>query len=615
MLIYGSKWPSRVGKPLSEIKPRPPTPEPPKPAFLKEWRTLGVPGQHQRGRSRSRGHDSSSEEDRSRKKSSRGRSTGRRSLRSRGRGSASDVESAEDEADTGSESEDASSSDESEYESDPPPPFLGPLAGGPNPMYFARARRRGYICLPGLFCDSGDEMDVDEPSQEDNEALEDPSTPQGPPLPLRVALLRTRTETGKRAFATSDESEDVDGISLPLNSEDDLDGEPLLSSRSGLSTPQSPIEPQLNDAEPPALPSNAIDAPASSSVTPKPTPTAPRRRSDGPITYLTSKRSYADSVRKARHNGGPPSPDALLSAKRSRSGRIVVAPSRVDGTVPLVSLPVPNVTTKLGQELLKVRAQIKSGHLVDMTLDVTLEDDEPRVEDFTITKRRRIRTDSDDSDASSDTPGPFEEFDIVRARTPLPPKDPLFFAQIVEHGSSPTGPSSPGSAHFNLQAVEIFETGTSRSSPSVASDIVVPDPKSTEAKGAGTNSKGKGKDQNFSDSDLSDLPPTVSPSSPGFSCFPCADPNSIDQPDEAASKSRTSSISSLSSLGSEESPNAREEAEVTQIIKGKSRAKTGSAAQEIAPRTRKHSSSPSTSELSDLVSASLASSEILFINV
>lgn len=84
----------------------------------------------------------------------------------------------------------------------------------------------------------------------------------------------------------------------------------------------------------------------------------------------------------------------------------------------------------------------------------------------------------------------------------------------------------------------------------------------------------------------------------------CAEPGPIYQPDEAASKSRTSSISSLSSLGSEESPNAREEAEVSQIVKGKPRAKAGSAAQEAGSRTRKHSSSPSTSELSDLVSAS-----------
>ncbi|KIO17452.1 hypothetical protein M407DRAFT_32877 [Tulasnella calospora MUT 4182] len=219
-----------------------------------------------------------------------------------------------------------------------------------------------------------------------------------------------------------------------------------------------------------------------------------------------------------------------------------------------------------------------------MTLDVTLEDDEPHIEDFTIIKRRRVRTDSDESDENSDTTGLLEEFDAIRARTPLPPKDPLFFAQITPSASSPVGPSSPGSVRYNLQAVEIFETETSRSSPSVdseaaAADIVVPDPKATEPKGTSSASKGKGKAQNFSDSDLSDLPPT---------------------PDEAASKSRTSSISSLSSLGSEESPNAREEAEVSQIIKGKPRAKAGSAAQETGSRTRKHSSSPSTSELSDL---------------
>ncbi|KAG8935439.1 Histone-lysine N-methyltransferase set9 [Tulasnella sp. 417] len=580
MLIYGSKWPSRVGKPLSEIKPRAPTPEPPKPAFAKEWRVLEVPGQHGRSRSRHRDDDSSSEEDRSRRKS-RGRSTGRRSLRLRGRGSQSDVESAEDEADTSSESEEVSSSDESEYESDPPLPFLGPLAGGPNPMYFARARRRGYICLPELVCESDDDMDIDEPIREDEE---DPTTTQGPPLPLRVALLRTQTESGKRAVAVSDESEDVDGVSLPLNSEDDLDGEPLLSSRSGLSTPLSPADLQLGDSELTPVPSEATEVQAPASVPSNQTPTASRRRNDGPITYLTSKRSYVDSVRKVRPPTGPPSPDALLSAKRSRSGRIVVAPSRVDGTVPLVNQTAPTVTTKLGQELLKVRAQIKSGHLVDMTLDVTLEDDEPRIEDFTITKRRRVAADSEDSGETSDTSGLFEEFDTIRARTPLPPKDPLFFAQITRSASSPAGPSSPGSVCYNLQAVEISETDTSRSSPSVdseaaAADIVVPESKATVPKGASTGSKGKGKAQNFSDSDLSDLPPT---------------------PDEAASKSRTSSISSLSSLGSEESPNAREEAEVSQIVKGKPRAKAGNAAQEAGSRTRKHSSSPSTSELSDL---------------
>lgn len=606
MLIYGSKWPSRAGKPLSEIKPRPPTPEPPKPAFAKEWRVLEVPGQHPRSRSRHRDDDSSSEEDHSRRRS-RGRSTGRRSLRLRGRGSASDVESAEDEADTSSESEEASSSDESEYESDPPLPFLGPLAGGPNPMYFARARRRGYICLPDLVCESDDDMDIDEPTPEDDEPLEDPANIQGPPLPLRVALLRTQTESGKRAVAVSDESEDVDGVSLPLNSEDDLDGEPLLSSRSGLSTPQSPADLQLGETELPSLPADGTETPVPTPTTPHLTPTAPRKRNDGPITYLTSKRSYVDSVRKVRHHTGPPSPDALLSAKRSRSGRIVVAPSRVDGTVPLVHLPAPTVTTKLGQELLKVRAQIKSGHLVDMTLDVTLEDDEPRAEDFTIMKRRRVRTDSDESDGNSDTSALLEEFDAIRARTPLPPKDPLFFAQIKHAASPPAGTSSPGSVRYNLQAVEISETETSRSSPSVdseaaAADIVVPDSKATELKGASTGSKGKGKAQNFSDSDLSDLPPTVSISH--VSRRARADPSSIDQPDEAASKSRTSSISSLSSLGSEESPNAREEAEVSQIIKGKPRAKAGSAAQEAGSRTRKHSSSPSTSELSDLVSAS-----------
>ncbi|KIO25356.1 hypothetical protein M407DRAFT_25368, partial [Tulasnella calospora MUT 4182] len=512
MLIYGSKWPSRVGKPLSEIKPRPPTPEPPKPAFVKEWRVLEVPGQHRRSGSRGPDHDSSSEEDRSRRKS-RGRSTGRRSLRLRGRGSTSDVESAEDEATTSSESEDASSSDESEYESDPPPPFLGPLAGGPNPMYFARARRRGYICLPDLICESDDDMDIDEPTPENDEPMEDPSTTQGPPLPLRVALLRTQTESGRRAVAVSDESEDVDGVSLPLNSEDDLDGEPLLSSRSGLSTPQSPADLQLGDTELPSLPPDATETPAATSAISNLTLTAPRKRNDGPITYLTSKRSYVDSVRKARHNAGPPSPDALLSAKRSRSGRIVVAPSRVEGTVPLVNQMAPTVTTKLGQELLKVRAQIKSGHLVDMTLDVTLEDDEPHIEDFTIIKRRRVRTDSDESDENSDTTGLLEEFDAIRARTPLPPKDPLFFAQITPSASSPVGPSSPGSVRYNLQAVEIFETETSRSSPSVdseaaAADIVVPDPKATEPKGTSSASKGKGKAQNFSDSDLSDLPPT-----------------------------------------------------------------------------------------------------------
>ncbi|KAG9006602.1 UTP-glucose-1-phosphate uridylyltransferase [Tulasnella sp. 427] len=607
MTIYGSKWPSRAGKPPSEIKPRAPTPEPPKPAFVKEWRMLDVPMAKQHRRSRS---NSSSEEDRQRRKMSRGRSSHRRSLRLRGKDGGSDVESAEDEATSSSEeSEESSSSEESEYESDPSPPLFGPLAGSPNPLYFARARRRGYISLPRASDEDedSDDMEIDESVLD--ELMEGPSTPQGPPLPLRVALLRTRTESGKRSLLP-EESEDVDGVSLPINSEDDLDGEPLLSSRSGVSTPQSPTDLILDDTELASTRSKTPELPASASVTPTATPTIPRKRNAGPITYLGSKRSHTEAdgsiVRRPKHHHGPPSPDARLGAKRSRSGRIVVAPSRVDGTIPLVNQTAPVVTTKLGQELLKVRAQIKSGHLVDMTLDVTLEDDEPHLEDFTIMKQGRQPPDSDMSDGNTDTSALFEEFDPVRARTPLPPNDPLFFARVVETGSP--GSASPASPFFNLQAVDVSESETSRSTPSVdlenaPAEVIETGPTAVEAEIPDTSTKGKADNFN-SDSELSDLPPTVRAAITTW-CTP-ADINSIRQPVEADSgpKSRTSSLSSLSSIGSETSPNAgeeaREEAEVSKIVKGKSRAKVGGAVEETASRDRKHSSGSLASELSDL---------------
>lgn len=310
---------------------------------------LELPVLGRRTRSGSQGPDSDSEDERPAKRRdvSRGRSGLRRSLRGRRSGNVTDAESAEE---ISSDNEETSSSEESESESERPPPLLGPLGGGPGPLYFARARRLGYIALPFdvfLQDEAGDTVSSRQPANHSmvsrqgtpmslDDDLNGPATPHGPPLPLRVALLRT--ETGKRSISAADDSEDIDGISLPLASEDDLDGEPLLSSRSGLSTPRSAAMEVINgDGEPDQAVESSDEEEVEEIIKVRKGRLLCSERGDR-ITYNTSKRSFQDFLRKPRPQLGPASPDTLVT-KRSRSGRLVVAPSRVDGSKPLVQQP------------------------------------------------------------------------------------------------------------------------------------------------------------------------------------------------------------------------------------------------------------------------------------
>ena len=332
------------------------------------------------------------------------------------------------------ESSDESSSDESD-ESEPDPegpllPALGPLGFGAGPMMFAWQKARGVFALPDFEPSPVEEVTT-EVVEEVVESIEPTPAPKAL-LPPRVAALRKST----RSVAASEASSDIDGVTLATGTDSeldiDLDGEPLPPAAIA---PESPTVVEKESSSPP--PSMAI---------------MEARRHDPSVTYLSPKRSFVDSTPKKRRV--PNSPEQDSPTKRSRSGRLVVTPNRVDGSVALLPMVSPTrQLSALETEIIKVRTQIRSGHLVDMNVDIRLEEEETRHEEVAIdgmpAPDPELR-DFNDADTSSTVSGPPSPF---RCSTPLPPaENDDGFAKVFVGNTRPTPKKMPRS-DFNFRAL------------------------------------------------------------------------------------------------------------------------------------------------------------------
>lgn len=362
---------------------------------------------------------------------------------------------ATDNSDVADESDD---SDDSDSDSDTVvnvklPPPLGAKGSPPRPSYFAWARRRGLIALSECCEEAGNAPISTEPAQ----------------------LTNVVEDRQKKLDNSREATESTQTVTVPSESDDAKQTARLDSSR------------QSSNFEPAAQPEEVVSASPFHLLSPRKRPSS---------TYSTPRRSFLDSPRrnKALQKPDLEAPSTLSSVKRSRSGRVVVPPARLESIVPAGRGPSSPKSSKVAAELAKVRAQARLGVVVDMNVDITLDEDDPDVDGITL-KSALSKDDEHSEDAEEEQDIEMSLFDHVRAPTPLPPTNSKGFARRVNSSPSPSPPPSPPPANFTLRPVAPSRTSAPAERPpstSLASDI-------QEVEG------------NLFDSDLSELTPTVCP--------------------------------------------------------------------------------------------------------
>ncbi|KAG9035355.1 Histone-lysine N-methyltransferase set9 [Tulasnella sp. JGI-2019a] len=510
--IYGTKWPSRVGLPLAELNP------PPVLEIMKDWAVLKA----RDGNSRKNQVSVPPEAEKQvAKPAAPARMVQWVPIGPRryvnGEDDSDDDPAAADgdevevmsdsEVDDSSESEDEDDSDEDATVVNFKLPALGVKGLTPGPFYFAHARRRGVITLRDYV------EDEPEDGQEEPSAF----------IAQEVCIMERQSSNRDTSLATS-ETTDVPSRSSETEVESDkTSGYISRVLRSTASTPNL-AQDSLRGRSVTPITINAPNVSMDSNTT------TSLKRKEPSTTYSTPKRSYIDSPKRARSlQKAEISADSLPSAvKRSRSGRVVVTPARLDGTTPSASsIPLGPNTSQLARELAKVRAQARLGAVVDMNVDIRLEEDTPDVERITLPTRRMSSSGEDGPGGEDDEDGEHLDEDAVinlldplRAPSPLPPTDQHYFARQLDQTPSPC--SSPPPVTFTLRPVGTIP-------PVVAATSSTPAPLPANAQST-----------NVFDSDLSDIPSTP-PQSP-----PNASESSLTS---CSSSSRSSSLSSMPSSG------------------------------------------------------------------
>ncbi|KAG8885776.1 Histone-lysine N-methyltransferase set9 [Tulasnella sp. 331] len=485
--IYGTKWPSRIGLSQAELHPTPVL------EIMKDWAVLK---ERDKGSRKDQVSVPSEVEMQAAKAAAAAKQLQWVPLGPRRYMTDDDGEDGteivivptdahnDDEVDAVSDSGDADDSDEDSFTFVPTTlPPLGVKRCGPGPSYFAQARRRGLIALQ----DYVDEM------VEDDETGVQCSDAAG-----ELRMEDAQTSYRDLSLPTS-EATDVPSRSSETDIELAVHKTPVPSPRVLRSSATTPVPIQDDPLKGASLTLPGDNALNVSILSAEP---SPQKRKEPPTTYSTPKRSYVDSPKKARSVHKPEvfvnSPSSAI--KRSRSGRVVMTPARqLDGITPSAAAISPSPSTsQLAVQLAKVRAQARMGVVVDMNVDITLEEDDPDVEQITIQKRRtsgtedgRSRKDGEDAEEDEES-AVMDLLDPLRAATPLPPMDHTCFTREMYQTPSPSSSvsSSPSPTAFTLR-------------PVIAAVLVVP-----PANPVVSPQPAKPLSLNVFDSDLSDIPST-----------------------------------------------------------------------------------------------------------